>query len=112
MVYFPLIVPECLIAEPTETEIQAVLDESTDVMKGIAELAERDPEALHQMPRGTPGRPVDEVRAARYPVLSHTVRSAWFSASSVRAAARRCRFSCVFEKPRLRRESGRSNRLS
>ena len=42
-------------------------------MKGIAELAERDPEALHQMPRGTPVRRVDEVRAARYPVLSHVM---------------------------------------
>ena len=72
-VYFPLIVPECLMVEPTETETQAVLDEFIDVMKGIAELAERDPEALHDMPRSTPVRRVDEVRAARYPVLSHAM---------------------------------------
>ena len=70
-VYFPLIVPECLMVEPTETETQSTLDAFIAVMKDIADLADRDPEALHGMPRGTPVRRVDEVRAARYPVLSH-----------------------------------------
>ena len=70
-VYFPLIVPECLMVEPTETETQSTLDAFIEVMKDIADLADRDPEALHGMPRGTPVRRVDEVRAARYPVLSH-----------------------------------------
>ena len=70
-VYFPLIVPECLMVEPTETETRETLDRFIEVMKDIAVLARRDPESLQQMPRSTPVRRVDEVRAARHPVLSH-----------------------------------------
>lgn len=70
-VYFPLIVPECLMIEPTETETKESLDRFIEVMKEIKELANHDPEALHHMPRSTHVRRVDEVRAARYPVLSH-----------------------------------------
>lgn len=70
-VYFPLIVPECLMIEPTETETKESLDRFIEVMEEIGELANHDPDALHHMPRSTPVRRVDEVRAARYPVLSH-----------------------------------------
>lgn len=70
-VYFPLIVPECLMIEPTETETKDSLDRFIEVMEEIRELAERDPEALHELPRNTTVRRVDEVRAARHPVLSH-----------------------------------------
>lgn len=70
-VYFPLIVPECLMIEPTETETRETLDQFVRVMKELRELANHEPEALHQMPRSTVVRRVDEVRAARNPVLSH-----------------------------------------
>jgi glycine dehydrogenase subunit 2 len=70
-VYFPLIVPECLMIEPTETESKESLDRFVEVMKELRELADHDPEALHHMPRNAVVRRVDEVRAARYPVLSH-----------------------------------------
>jgi len=70
-VYFPLIVPECLMIEPTETEPLGSLDRFIAVMKELRELAEHDPEVLHHMPRSTTVRRVDEVRAARHPVLSH-----------------------------------------
>jgi glycine dehydrogenase subunit 2 len=70
-VYFPLIVPECLMVEPTETETRESLDRFVEVMKVLKELAENNPEALHDMPSSTVVRRVDEVRAARNPVLSH-----------------------------------------
>ena len=70
-VYFPLIVHECMMIEPTETETKESLDHFVDVMKELRELADNNPEALHQMPQSTAVRRVDEVRAARSPVLSH-----------------------------------------
>lgn len=70
-VYFPLIVPECLMIEPTETETRESLDHFVTVMKELRELAIHEPEALHHMPGTTVVRRVDEVRAARNPVLSH-----------------------------------------
>ncbi len=70
-VYFPLIVHECMMIEPTETETKDSLDHFVDVMKELRELADTNPEALHQMPQSTAVRRVDEVRAARSPVLSH-----------------------------------------
>lgn len=73
-VYFPLIVPECLMIEPTETETRESLDRFIDVMREIRELADHDPDALHELPRSTTVRRVDEVRAARHPVLSHMMR--------------------------------------
>ncbi len=67
--YFPLIVHEALMFEPTETESRETLDEAADALLEIARLAQTDPEALHASPRTTPiGRP-DEVGAARHPVL-------------------------------------------
>jgi glycine dehydrogenase subunit 2 len=70
-VYFPLIVPECMMIEPTETETKDTLDRFIEVMKELRELADSNPEALHEMPRSTAVRRVDEVKAARSPVLSH-----------------------------------------
>ncbi len=67
--YFPLIVHEALMFEPTETEGRETLDHAADVVIGLLKMAETDPEALHRTPERTPiGRP-DEVRAARKPVL-------------------------------------------
>jgi glycine dehydrogenase subunit 2 len=63
--YFPLIVPEALMIEPTETESKQTLDNFVDVMEVIAQEAADMPELLHTAPHSTPVRRLDEVRAAR-----------------------------------------------
>jgi len=69
--YFPLLVPEALMIEPTETESKETLDEAVAVFRAIYRQAKKDPDALHQAPRSTPiGRP-DEVSAARNPILRY-----------------------------------------
>jgi len=68
-VYFPLIVPEALMIEPTETESRETLDRFVDIMTRIAEEARENPDALHQAPAATPVGRIDEVLAARHPVL-------------------------------------------
>ena len=69
-VYFPLTVPEAMMIEPTETESKETLDAFIDAMIEIADLAQRDPQAITGCPRTTPiGRP-DEVQAARQPDLA------------------------------------------
>jgi glycine dehydrogenase subunit 2 len=71
-VYFPLIVKEALMIEPTETESKETLDGFIAAMAEIAEQCEKDPEALHQAPTTTPvGRP-DEVKAARQPDFAYS----------------------------------------
>lgn len=70
--YFPLIVHEALMVEPTETESKETLDEAVDIFHKIYEEAIKNPEELHSAPHTTPiGRP-DEVAAARKPVLRYT----------------------------------------
>ncbi len=64
-VYFPLIVAEALMIEPTETESKQTLDAFIDAMKEIAREASEDPEILHTAPHNTPLRRLDEVSAAR-----------------------------------------------
>lgn len=67
--YFPLIVEEALMFEPTETEGKESLDRLIEALLAIYKTAKIQPEALHEAPRTTPvGRP-DEVGAARNPVL-------------------------------------------
>ena len=67
--YFPLIVHEALMFEPTETEGPETLDEAAELFSQVVEQARRDPEALHTAPHSAPiGRP-DEVAAARTPIL-------------------------------------------
>lgn len=69
--YFPLIVHEALMVEPTETETKETLDEVISIYKQVYEKAMRDPKALHDSPVTTSvGRP-DEVTAARNPVLRY-----------------------------------------
>jgi len=68
-VYFPLVVKEALMIEPTETESRENLDAFIAALARIAELAEEDPEALHAAPVTTPVGRLDEVTAARKPVL-------------------------------------------
>ncbi|HMO55833.1 MAG TPA: aminomethyl-transferring glycine dehydrogenase subunit GcvPB [Roseiflexaceae bacterium] len=70
-VYFPLIVPEALMIEPTETESKRTLDRFVEAMTAIAREACETPEVLHAAPTTTPVRRLDEVRAARQPVLKY-----------------------------------------
>ena len=67
--YFPLIVHEALMVEPTETESKETLDEAIAVFRNLYETAEKDAEKLHQAPVATPVTRLDEVGAARHPVL-------------------------------------------
>ncbi|MDP8207037.1 MAG: aminomethyl-transferring glycine dehydrogenase subunit GcvPB [Candidatus Electryonea clarkiae] len=66
-VYFPLIVHEALMIEPTETESKESLDNFIAVMKQIAKEAEENPDLLHNAPVNTPVRRLDEALAARKP---------------------------------------------
>lgn len=68
-IYFPLIVEEALMIEPTETETKETLDAFAEALLEISELAEKDPEQLKNAPTKTPVRRVDEFRAARFPIL-------------------------------------------
>ena len=68
-VYFPLIVEEALMIEPTETETLETLDAFIDAMHRIAEEAQKQPELLVEAPHNAPVRRLDEVKAAREPVL-------------------------------------------
>ena len=67
--YFPLIVEEALMIEPTETESKETLDYFIEVMRTIAQEAAENPELLHDAPHDTPNSRVDEARAARRPDL-------------------------------------------
>jgi glycine dehydrogenase subunit 2 len=69
--YFPLIVHDALMIEPTETESKQTLDAFADAMAHIAEEARTDPELLHTAPHTTPVTRLDEVQAARNPVLRY-----------------------------------------
>ncbi|WP_202076661.1 aminomethyl-transferring glycine dehydrogenase subunit GcvPB [Caldalkalibacillus salinus] len=68
-IYFPLIVEECLMVEPTETETKETLDEFINVMIKIATEAEEDAEKVQDAPHTTVVGRLDEVTAARKPVL-------------------------------------------
>ena len=70
-IYFPLIVPEALMIEPTETETRETLDAFADVLVKIAEEARTEPELLHSAPHVTPVGRLDEVAAARCPILCY-----------------------------------------
>ena len=69
--YFPLIVDEALMFEPTETEPKEVVDETVEVLKSIVAKAKEDPEYLHHAPYTTPVGRLDEVKAAREPKLRY-----------------------------------------
>ena len=63
--YFPLLVPECLLIEPTETEDKATLDAFIEVMRKIREEAQSEPDLVKGAPYKLPVRRLDDVRAAR-----------------------------------------------
>ncbi len=68
-IYFPLVVEEAMMVEPTETETKETLDTFIAAMRQIAEEAKTDPELLKSAPHNSPVGRLDEVRAARQPVL-------------------------------------------
>ncbi|RMG50422.1 aminomethyl-transferring glycine dehydrogenase subunit GcvPB [Chloroflexus sp.] len=70
-IYFPLIVPEALMIEPTETESKQTLDHFIATMRRIAGEAVETPDVLHAAPTKAPVRRLDEVRAARQPILRY-----------------------------------------
>ena len=70
--YFPLIVHEALMVEPCETESKQLMDEVCEIYCKLYDMAYTDPEALHTAPHKTPVRRLDEVGAARNPVLRYS----------------------------------------
>jgi len=70
-IYFPLVVPEALMIEPTETETKERLDEFVEAMRSIATEAADDPQALRDAPHIRPVRRLDEVKAAKEPVVRY-----------------------------------------
>ena len=69
-VYFPLIVHEAIMIEPTESEQKEKLDEFIDTMVKIAKIAKDNPEEILSAPHTTPVKKIDEVTAARHPDLN------------------------------------------
>ena len=69
--YFPLIVEEALMVEPTETETRETLDHAIEVFRSIYIQAQEHPEQMHELPLHTPVRRLDEVGAARNPKLRY-----------------------------------------
>src|SRR5919198_853647 len=70
-IYFPLIVPEALMIEPTETEAKETLDAFADAMRGIAREAADEPELLKQAPQHTVVGRLDEVKAAKRAIVRY-----------------------------------------
>jgi glycine dehydrogenase subunit 2 len=70
-IYFPLVVEEALMIEPTETESKETLDAFVEAMLRIAEEARENPDVLHEAPHFTPVRRLDEVTAARRPNIRY-----------------------------------------
>ena len=71
-VYFPLIVNEAIMIEPTETESRQTLDEFIEIMNKIADEAKEDPSILKNAPYTTPIKRVDEARAARNLIVKYS----------------------------------------
>ncbi|MBE3550817.1 MAG: aminomethyl-transferring glycine dehydrogenase subunit GcvPB [Brockia lithotrophica] len=70
-IYFPLIVEEALMIEPTETETKETLDAFAAALRAIVEEARQDPERVRSAPHTTPVGRLDDVKAARRPVLRY-----------------------------------------
>jgi glycine dehydrogenase subunit 2 len=65
-IYFPLVVPEAIMVEPTETESKATLDAFADAIREIVKQAKESPDELHAAPHGLPVGRLDEVATARH----------------------------------------------
>jgi glycine dehydrogenase subunit 2 len=70
-IYFPLVVPEALMIEPTETEAKETLDEFAEAMLAIVREAAEDPDTVRNAPHGRPVRRLDEVRAAKRAIVKY-----------------------------------------
>jgi len=70
-IYFPLVVPEALMIEPTETEAKETLDEFADAMLAIAQEAKDDPDLLREAPHARPVKRLDEVLAAKRAIVKY-----------------------------------------
>lgn len=70
-IYFPLIVPEALMIEPTETETRETLDAFVTALSAIIQESKTNPQLVTSAPHTTPVRRLDEVKAAREPVLTY-----------------------------------------
>jgi glycine dehydrogenase subunit 2 len=70
-IYFPLVVPEALMIEPTETEAKETLDAFADAMLAIAREAADEPELLKEAPHARPVKRLDEVRAAKQAIVKY-----------------------------------------
>jgi glycine dehydrogenase subunit 2 len=70
-IYFPLVVPEALMIEPTETEAKETLDAFADAMLAIAREAADDPDVVKEAPHGRPVKRLDEVRAAKRAIVKY-----------------------------------------
>lgn len=72
--YFPLLIPECLLIEPTETESKEELDQFVQVMKSIKEEAATNPGIVKDAPHSLPVKRLDDVKAARELDLNYFAR--------------------------------------
>src|SRR3954470_5537837 len=70
-IYFPLVVPEALMIEPTESEAKETLDEFADAMIAIAREAAENPDLVKAAPHGRPVKRLDEVRAAKRAIVRY-----------------------------------------
>ncbi|PKK91350.1 MAG: glycine dehydrogenase (aminomethyl-transferring) [Candidatus Wallbacteria bacterium HGW-Wallbacteria-1] len=71
-IYFPLIVEEAMMIEPTETESKATMDSFVDTLLDLARLSSENPEVLHRAPETTPVTRLDETAAARKPDICYS----------------------------------------
>jgi glycine dehydrogenase subunit 2 len=85
-IYFPLIVPEALMVEPTETEAKETLDAFCEAMVAIAREAADEPELLKEAPHHRPVKRLDEVRAAKQPVVRYAFDDAQETAEARQGA--------------------------
>jgi glycine dehydrogenase subunit 2 len=84
-VYFPLNVEECIMIEPTETESKETMDAFIDVMIKIAKEVEENPDVVLEAPHTTIIGRLDEVQAARNPVLRYIKEDASSAKEAVKA---------------------------
>jgi glycine dehydrogenase subunit 2 len=70
-IYFPLIVPEALMIEPTETEVKETLDAFAEAMLAIVREAAEEPDTLKSAPHDRPVKRLDEVKAAKRAVVRY-----------------------------------------
>jgi glycine dehydrogenase subunit 2 len=70
-IYFPLVVPEALMIEPTETEAKETLDAFAEAMLAIAREAREEPDVIRDAPHGRPVKRLDEVKAAKRAIVKY-----------------------------------------